>query len=284
MPNSTRPTSLTPTLHWIFRISVFMTWVGHGAFGIITKKAWLAYYGVLGVPESLAWRTMPIVGTMDIMLGIFTLLSPCRAVLLYGVVWCFFTALLRPLAGQGVWETLERAGNYGVPLAFLAMVGWGRSWREWFQPISPREPSVLSEATLGRLTMILRLTTGLLLIGHGGFGAFMHKGVLTQMYTSVGLGSLPMGAAGLTEAIGWFELTLGVAVLVRPIARLLLFIVCWKVATEMLYPMTGFPFWEFIERGGSYFAPLALYFLVRRRAGVPELEPVKIATAPRSAA
>ena len=274
---STRPTSLTPTLHWIFRISVFMTWVGHGAFGIITKKAWLPYYGVLGVPEALAWQTMPIVGTMDIMFGISTLLSPCRAVLLYGVVWCAFTAILRPLAGQGVWETLERAGNYGVPLAFLAMAGWGRSWREWFQPIGPREPSFLDAARLVRIAAILRFTIGFLLIGHGGFGAFMHKEMLTQMYTSVGLGSLPIGAAGLTQAIGCFELLLGATVIAAPIPGLLVFIAAWKIATELLYPMTGYPFWEFIERGGSYCAPLALYFLVTRRSSVPELESAKVA-------
>ena len=33
-----------------------------------------------------------------------------------GALW---TAMLRPLAGQGIAECLERAGNYGVPLALL---------------------------------------------------------------------------------------------------------------------------------------------------------------------
>ena len=276
---STRPSTLTPTLHWILRIGVFMCFVGHGAFGIITKSAWLPYYEVFGVPEDLAWRTMPIVGTMDIMIGIFALLSPCRAVLLYGAAWCLFTALLRPLAGQGIWETFERAGNYGVPLAFLALAGWGRSWRGWFEPIGPREPADLDSARLGRVSTILRFTTGLLLIGHGGFGAFMHKDMLTQMYASVGLGSLPFGAAGLTPVIGWLELLLGVAVIAAPIPALLLSIFAWKIATEMLYPLSGYPFWEFIERGGSYAAPLALFFIVKRREAAPGREPASVSPA-----
>jgi hypothetical protein len=265
-----RSSSATFTLHWMFRISVFMTWVGHGAFGIITKKGWLPYYAVFGIPESIAWRSMPIVGTMDVMLGVLTLLSPCRAFLLWGVTWCTFTACLRPLAGQGIWETLERAGNYGVPLAFLAMVGLGRSWREWFEPIAPGEPAFLDGLRRVRVATILRFAVGLLLIGHGGYGAFMHKEMLTQMYASAGLGGFPMGAAGLTQVIGWFELALGVTVIAIPLPGLLLFVAAWKVATEMLYPVTGYPFWEFIERGGSYWAPIALYFLLTHPALAPE--------------
>jgi hypothetical protein len=273
--------SATYTLHWMFRISVFMTWVGHGAFGIITKKAWLPYYGVFGIPESIAWRSMPIVGTMDVMLGVLTLLSPCRAYLLWGVTWCTFTALLRPLAGQGFWETFERAGNYGVPLAFLAMVGVGRSWREWFEPIVPGEPAILEAVRRIRVTTILRFAVGFLLIGHGGYGAFMHKEMLTQMYASAGLGGFPFGAAGLTQAIGWFELALGVTVIAVPLPGLLLFVAAWKVASEMLYPVTGHPFWEFIERGGSYWAPIALSFLLTRPVTVPEQHPAELASARR---
>ncbi|HEY6221808.1 MAG TPA: hypothetical protein VIX13_04660, partial [Candidatus Eisenbacteria bacterium] len=70
----------------------------------------------------------------------------------------------------------------------------------------------------------------------------------------------------LVPGIGWFEMLLGAAVLVAPLPALLLFIFAWKVATEMLYPVSGAPFWEFIERGGSYGAPLALFFLTSRRA------------------
>jgi hypothetical protein len=37
----------------------------------------------------------------------------------------------------------------------------------------------------------------------------------------------------------------------------------WKVATELLFPITDDSFWEFVERGGSYGAPLALLVLRR---------------------
>jgi hypothetical protein len=43
-------------VHWILRIAVVAEFVGHGAFGIITKAAWLPYFGLVGIPEWAAWR------------------------------------------------------------------------------------------------------------------------------------------------------------------------------------------------------------------------------------
>ena len=39
-------------------------------------------------------------------------------------------------------------------------------------------------------------------------------------------------------------------------------IVAWKMATEALYPMSGTPIWEFVERAGSYAAPLVLALIL----------------------
>ncbi len=50
----------------------------------------------------------------------------------------------------------------------------------------------------------------------------------------------------------------------------------WKVGTELLRPMVGEPTWEFIERGGSYAAPLALLY-VRRWADDPAIEGEQLA-------
>jgi len=181
-------------------------------------------------------------------------------------VWAFFTSVLRPLAGEPFWETIERAGNYGVPLAFLVLSGWARSWRGWFEPIAPRPSAEPDSGRMERVAMILRVTTALLLIGHGGYGAFAHKQMLADQYATVGLSAVPGGLGALVPGIGWFEILMGAAVLVAPVPALLLFIFAWKVATEMLYPASGSPFWEFVERGGSYGAPLALFFLKSRRA------------------
>ena len=118
-------------LHWMFRVACSLEFVGHGAFGIITKSAWVPYFAVVGIPESLAYRLMPVVGTVDITLGLLVALKPVRAALLYMAFWGFMTASIRPLAGEPLWEFLERAPNWAVPLAFLYLRGFGHTWKEW---------------------------------------------------------------------------------------------------------------------------------------------------------
>ena len=244
-------TPLETRLLWLFRISVFATYVGHGAFGIIGKKAWVPYFGVVGIPESWAWQLMPLIGTVDISVGIITLLSPRRAVLLYATIWAFWTALLRPLAGEPFWEAVERAGNFGVPLAFLL----ASRARGWFSPLEIRPVDAHLKF---RLVWILRVTTSALLIGHGALAAVLQKPLLQHHLEAVGLPFVPL------TALGGFEIALGLAVLLDSAGSLLLFVVAWKIVTESFYPISGAPFWEFIERGGSYIAPLALFLLVHQ--------------------
>src|SRR6266496_3407492 len=71
-------------LHWLLRIACGAEFVGHGAFGIITKAVWVPYFGVVGIPPEIAWKLMPVIGTVDIALGLYMgLVGPARAVLLY---------------------------------------------------------------------------------------------------------------------------------------------------------------------------------------------------------
>jgi hypothetical protein len=200
---------------------------------------------------------MPVVGAVDISVGVLTLIQPVRAVVLYMAFWGFQTACLRPLAGQGVWELLERAGNYGVPLAFLCLLGAGRSLADWF---SARPTPTLTVTRASAIRWILRVTTALLLIGHGGFDFALHKN-WTGYAAAVGISPATLAAHPLTPLAGWFECALGVLVLAWPTRGVLLFVFAWKLGTEALRPLAGEPIWEFIERGGSYGAPFALAWI-----------------------
>jgi len=200
---------------------------------------------------------MPVVGAVDISIGVLTLIQPVRAVILYMAFWGFHTACLRPLAGQGMWELLERAGNYGVPLAFLSLLGSGRSLADWF---STRPAPTLTLERASATGWILRVTTALLLIGHGGFDLAMHKD-WTGYAAAVGISPATLAAHPLTPLAGWFECVLGLLILARPTRSVLLFVFAWKLGTEALRPLAGEPMWEVIERGGSYGAPLALAWI-----------------------
>ncbi len=249
-------------LHWLLRVGVFMEFVGHGACGVGTKAGWLPYFHVFAIPDATAWKLMPVVGSMDIALGVLALLAPRRALLLYMGIWGCFTASLRPAAGEAGWEFLERAYNFGVPLSLLFLHGFGRDLRDWFARIGT-EPSPSPDRARGLLWM-LRLTVALMLVGHGGFGAFMGKENLLGLYRAAGLGALGLPLEGIRAGIGFFEIGLGISALFAVRPAFFGFVCAWKIASEALYIVAGSKMacWEFIERGGGYVAPLAVLCLL----------------------
>jgi len=242
-----------------------MCFLGHGSYGIISKPEWVPYFGVAGILKDTALHLMPLIGLHDLAIATIALASPRPIVLLWATIWGVFTAALRPLVGQGMWEFWERGGNYGVPLAFLLLQPWPRSWREWLGPI---KPAPVTTERLRNVGLVLRISIVLLLIGHAGFGAFQHKAGLLDMYSKAGLPA-SLGGVSLAPAIGWFELILAAAVLLKPFRSLLVFVCVYKIASELLYPATGSFWWEFIERGGDYMAPIALILIGKALATEP---------------
>jgi hypothetical protein len=240
-------------LFWLLRAGAGTCFIGHGAFGILRKPEWMPYFEVFGIPAGLASALMPVIGLVDIAVGVAVVLSPRSVFLLYMAMWGLWTALLRPLAGESVWETLERAGNYGVPFALLLLAGIPATLGAWFARLAT-DP--VSNQRLRQTAATLRVTTAMLLAGHGALGALTGKALLTAHYAAIGV---PPSAV---VAVGWAEIVLAAAVLLRPGVALLLFVCAWKLATESLFPVSGAPMWEFIERGGSYAAPLGAAVLM----------------------
>lgn len=227
--------------------------------GVRGKEAWLAYYDVLGIPASVGWELMPLTGSVDIALGLVALVIPMRAVLLYMAAWGLFTAALRPLAGEGVFELVERSYNFGPALALLLLHRVGTSVRDWFSPLD-RVPRL----TPGRARSFaagFRVIIAAYLIGHGALAVLMEKPLLLDLYGSIGVAD----AATLRAVTGLFEIGLGALLLVARAATtpILLFVLAWKLGSESLYITNHSPGagWEVIERGGSYASPLALICL-----------------------
>ena len=242
----------------VLRYGAALCFIGHGAFGFITKAAWLPYFGVVGIPEHFAWQLMPLIGAVDVLAGMAVLFAPRRLPVLYMIVWATLTALLRPAAGESIFEAVERAGNYGVPLAFLLLAGLPGRW-SWQSLVAPLERPRLDALALARVRAVLKWTTCLLLAGHGALGAITGKALLTAHYAAIGL------PPATTVMVGWLEIVLACAVAVRPGVALLLFVAAWKLTSEALFIAAGEPVWEFVERAGSYAAPVALAILFTER-------------------
>ena len=242
----------------ILRTGVAMCFLGHGAFGLITKKAWLAYFAVAHIPEPAAWKLMPWIGAMDVTIAFLAFIWPCRALFLWAAGWAVWTALLRPFAGQGWPEFFERAGNYGVPITVLVIIGLKGGW---FTRLPERWPE-MSAATRRRAVLVLQFALATLLAGHAACALILQKPALAHHYEVFG----PANPAGVMLAVGWFELALALAVLLVRVPALVLFACLWKLLTESLFLTSGAqaPVFEMIERSGSYVIPLALAYLLFR--------------------
>src|SRR5215212_4894207 len=96
-----------------------------------------------------------------------------------------------------------------------------------------------------RLEWLLRIATAGTLVGHGGYGWAMAKRDWVGYFGAVGLGPAAVHDASLMAVVGLFETALGVLVLARPAPALLLFVLAWKLGTEVLRPLAGEPLWEF---------------------------------------
>ncbi|HEY9197628.1 MAG TPA: hypothetical protein VIM77_15235, partial [Mucilaginibacter sp.] len=63
-------------IYYTLRFAAAMCFIGHGAFGIITKQIWCNYFAVFGIGQSTAYTLMPYVGVIDIALGLLLLVYP----------------------------------------------------------------------------------------------------------------------------------------------------------------------------------------------------------------
>jgi hypothetical protein len=233
------------------RIASAMCFIGHGAFGMITKAVWCNYLAVFGIGQDTAYQLMPVIGSVDILMGISLLIYPVRAVVLWLVVWGLATASMRPLSGEPFAELLERAGNFGAPLALLILCPPGKGFRAWFKKMQP--PEHISQVSLKRVTLCLRATAFLLLAGHGWLNLMGKKSLLTQ-YSSLGFNDVQQVAL----ISGTIEIAAAMVIAIRPLRPLIMLFLIWKMGTELFYAQWGI--FEWIERGGSYGVLLALWF------------------------
>lgn len=121
-------------IEWVLRIAIAGEFIGHGVFALQGKKAWVEWFSVFGISDvGLATQLLFWVGVIDIALAILILIKPIRVVLLWMVFWGFWTALLRPIVGEPIWDFVERWANWGAPLALLFLIGWPKTLKDWFK-------------------------------------------------------------------------------------------------------------------------------------------------------
>lgn len=262
--------SVNEKLFFLLRFGVMGCFVGHGFWGIVGKSGWIPFFEIFYFSEETIRFMMPLIGVMDIVVGVCAFFIPTRALLIWAATWTFFTAMLRPSAGMGMSEFFERAGNYMLPIAFLWLVGGFNRGQNLWNKLT--KDSLQLESRGRDFEILARLGIAMLLIGHGGLAFFNDHPVLTKHFNYLGLDPLGLDM----KVFGLFEMTLGTFFFIFPrIKGLLVFILIFKLASELLHPLAGIPIdvFETIERMGDYILPLLLitYYTVQKTADKRQL-------------
>lgn len=123
------------TIEWILRIAVAGEFIGHGLLAIDGKADWVHWINrMLYLDDTLtAAMILAFIGYFDLIVALIILLKPIRVVLLWAAFWAFWTALVRPLVGVGWLDFVERAANWGAPLALLFLLGCPKKLNEWLK-------------------------------------------------------------------------------------------------------------------------------------------------------
>ena len=109
---------------WVLRISVAGEFIGHGVFALQGKAQWIGWIEqMLGVATPTAAQLLWWVGAVDLLVALIILIRPIPVIVLWAALWGFWTALVRPLVGEPIWDFIERSANWGAPLALWRMGG-----------------------------------------------------------------------------------------------------------------------------------------------------------------
>lgn len=113
---------------WALRIGVAGEFLGHGVLALQGKADWLGWFAKFGISDpSTAVLLLTLVGIMDVIVALVVLFKPIKPILLWAIFWGFWTALVRPIVGQPVWDFIERFANWGAPLALLFLIAKSKS-------------------------------------------------------------------------------------------------------------------------------------------------------------
>lgn len=118
-------------IEWILRIGVFGTFLGHGVLAVGVKESWIPLITAFGFSQDFARTMLPIIGTLDITVAVLSLFWPIRIILVWATFWAFATALARPLAGEPIWDFIERSANWAAPLALLIIQGLPKTLKDY---------------------------------------------------------------------------------------------------------------------------------------------------------
>ncbi len=114
-------------LNWVLRIGVAGTFIGHGILAVGQKEDWVHFLTFWGFSVDTSMQLLVVIGVLDILVGVITLVRPWKPALLYAAIWAFLAALMRPITGDSILEFVERSANWAAPLALYLLLLRGKN-------------------------------------------------------------------------------------------------------------------------------------------------------------
>lgn len=110
-------------IEWILRIAVAGEFIGHGVFALQGKAQWVGWFAKFGIADpAVATQLLWFIGAFDIVVALIILMRAWNPILLWAAFWGFWTALVRPIVGEPIWDFIERFANWGAPLALYLLL------------------------------------------------------------------------------------------------------------------------------------------------------------------
>jgi len=250
------------TLLAALRTALGLCFIGYGMAGVFTTVDWIRTFAFFGIPEWLAWPSMPVLGALSASLGIIVLIHPCEALVAPMAAWALLQALVQPWAGSGIFAALARSGDIG-PGFVLWLVARGQSHTSF-----DRIEAIDGTRRVQRAAeWVLRLTIILCLVGHAG--ELLHSGNDDGLrgFLRGDIGPHPYGPLKYPVVRDmWMVAEVVVAcALIFTKRRPFLLTAAYLQAVQaaLMPPAAGTPqVAHFLSEAGSYLAPLALAFVI----------------------
>lgn len=109
------------------------------------------------------------------------------------------------------------------------------------------------------LHYLIRFGIFMTFLGHGAF-AWMVKYEWIPFLTNVGFSENT--ALILMPYIGILDFIVAIIILIYPIRIVVIWAVFWAFTTALMRPLTGYPIWDFVERGANWMLPLVLLIMI----------------------
>ena len=123
---------LQTRLHWVLRITAACCFIGHGAWGVITKEGWLPFFRSQGI------RRYRLEANADHRRfrynhGYFVARKAAPHYHRLDDRWAIWTAILRPISGHRACGN-SGAGRQLLPPFMLLLMGgtFAMRWKDWF--------------------------------------------------------------------------------------------------------------------------------------------------------